>query len=180
VIAGLAAVGSELLPALASEKYASASAILPWVIAGMVVDGTNPMLGAGLFIHRKTTAIMAITLSCALLNLGLNLILVPRIGIQGAAVATLVSYAATSLLLAAAGRRLLPIALPLLTLLRAGLASLAMYGAVVYVQVGARLVTVGVRMVLGATVYAGIMGLIDPDVRNLVKKALGRFRRGSS
>ena len=130
VIAGFAAIGPELLRTLASEKYATATGILPWVIAGMVVDGTAPMLGAGLFIHRRTWTIMGVVTSCAALNIGLNLVLVPRVGIVGAALSTLASYAATSLLLAAAGRHLLPVAVPWATLLRAAAASLAMYLAV--------------------------------------------------
>jgi O-antigen/teichoic acid export membrane protein len=180
VIAGLAAVGPELLRSLASDKYASAAVVLPWVIAGMVVDGTNSMVGAGLFIHRKTRTIMAIVLSCALLNLGLNLILVPRIGILGAAIATLVCYAGTALAMAIAGRHLLPIALPWATLARAGLASVAMYASVIYLCPGRHLLTVGVRAAVGALVYAILMVIIDVDARSLAAKALGRFRRSSA
>jgi O-antigen/teichoic acid export membrane protein len=180
VIAGLAAVGPELLPSLASDKYASAALVLPWVIAGMVVDGTNSMVGAGLFIHRKTRTIMSIVLSCAALNLALNLILIPRIGILGAAIATLVCYAATALAMAIAGRHLLPVALPWATLARAGLASLAMYGSVIYVCPGRHLLTVGVRAALGGLVYGAVMALIDPDARALGVKALGRLRRSGS
>jgi O-antigen/teichoic acid export membrane protein len=177
VIAGLAAVGPELLPTLASEKYASAAGVLPWVIAGMVVDGTNAMVGAGLFIHRKTRRIMAIVLSSAVLNLVLNLILVPRIGILGAAIATLVSYAVASLAMAIAGRHLLPIRLPWATTARAAIAAGVMYAALIFVFPGHRLLTVAVRGMLGAPIYGVIMVLIDPDAKALWKKVAGRLRR---
>ena len=174
VIAGVAAVGPELLPALASSKYAGAAVVLPWVIAGMVVDGTNAMVGAGLFLERRTGRIMAIVMSGAALNIGLNLVLVPRIGITGAAIATLVSYTATSVLLAAAGRAFLPVTVPWATLARAGAASLAMYLVVGGVYAGHALLTVGVRAVIGATVYVASMWAIDPDARMMLHKILRR------
>ncbi|MDB4969227.1 MAG: polysaccharide biosynthesis protein [Myxococcales bacterium] len=177
IVAGLAAVGPELLPSLASEKYASAAGILPWVMGGMVADGTNSMLGAGLFIHRKTRTIMTIVLSCAALNIVLNLILVPRIGIQGAAIATLICYSIAAPSMAWAGRSLLPIALPWRTLLTAGVASVAMYFALIHVMPGRRLLSVGVRALLGIPIYGGIMMLISPDARALMGKLINRFRR---
>jgi O-antigen/teichoic acid export membrane protein len=176
VIAGIAAIGPDLLPSLASDKYSSASVVLPWVIAGMVVDGTNSMVGAGLFIHRKTRIIMAIVLSGAALNLALNVLLVPRIGILGAAVATLVCYAATALGMAIAGRHLLPVALPWATLVRAGLASVAMYLVLQPIYPGRRLLTVGVRLIIGAPVYCAAMGLIDPDARAILRGVANKLR----
>jgi O-antigen/teichoic acid export membrane protein len=180
IVAGLAAVGPELLPSLASEKYAAATIILPWVIAGMIVDGTNSMVGAGLFIHRKTRTIMTIVLSCALLNIVLNLVLVPRIGIVGSAIATLVCYSATAIGMAVAGRALLPIALPWRTILETAAASLVMYIAVAHLLVGKRLVSVGARAALGAIVYGGIMVLISPDARELGRGLLRRLRRADA
>ncbi len=179
IIAGLGAVGPELLPSLASEKYASAALILPWVIGGMMADGTNSMFGAGLFIHRKTRTIMAIVLSSAILNIVLNLILVPRIGIEGSAIATLVCYAAAALALGWAGRRLLPVSPPWMTMLCAGLASLVMYFAIAHILPGRRLLSVGVRVLIGAPIYGGIMVLLSADARDLVRKAIGRVRPGA-
>lgn len=177
VVAGLAAVGPALLPSLASEKYASAAIIVPWVIAGMVVDGSNTMVAAGLFIHRKTKQIMSVVLSAAILNVMLNIILVPRIGILGAAIATLVSYALASAALAAASRRFLPVRLPWPTMARSALAALGMYLAVSRLSAGHHLLTVAVRMLVGAPVYVGIIAVIDPDARLLASKAAGRLRR---
>lgn len=177
VVGGLAAVGPELLPSLASEKYASAAAVLPWVIAGMVVDGSNAMLGAGLFIHRKTRRIMAVVMSGAVLNIALNIVLVPRIGIIGSAIATLVSYAATAIAFGIAGRRLLHVKLPVWTIARASAAAFVMYLAVHRLWGGHRLLTVGARMIVGGAVYTAIMLAIDADARELVRAGLGRLRR---
>jgi O-antigen/teichoic acid export membrane protein len=177
LIAGVAAVGPELLPSLASEKYASGGLVLPWVIAGMALDGANPMLGAGLFIHRKTRVIMIIVVGAALLNIALNLVLIPRIGILGAAVATLISYAVTATSFTLAGRRLLRLSIPLVTIARAGIAALLMYLALRNLWSGHGLATVAIRVVLGAAMYGVMIAAVDPDARALLRKGVDRVRR---
>ena len=167
VAGGVAAVGPELLPALASEKYASAALVLPWVIGGMVVDGSCTMVGAGLFIHRKTRTIMAIVLSCAVLNVVLNLVLVPRWGILGSAVATFVSYFGTAVGMSLTTRTLCRVALPWTTMLRAGLAALVMYFIIVQIDFDGRWLTLGLRTLVGGAIYLGIILVVDSDARTL-------------
>lgn len=179
IITGLASVGPLLLPVLASQRYAAAGNIVPWVIAGMVVDGANSMVGAGLFIHRKTRRIMATTLSCAALNIGLNLILVPRVGIIGSAIATLVSYVSASVALAIGARRLLPVKLPWATMARAGLAALVMYTSLMHVHAGRSAITAALRMLIGAPLYAALIVFIDADARALLRRLGGQFRKSA-
>ena len=177
VIAGLASVGPQLLPSLASEKYASAAAILPWVIAGMVLEGANAMVAAGLFIHRKTKHIGLVVFSSAILNLVLNLLLVPRVGIMGAAIATLASYAVASCALALVGRRFLAVKIPWMTMARATLAAIAMYLSLAHLCPGRHLLTVAVRALIGTPLYVLLIALIDPDARNLVMKGRAGLRK---
>jgi O-antigen/teichoic acid export membrane protein len=176
LMAGLAAVGPELLPALASDKYESAAPVIPWVISGMVVDGGTSMLGAGLFIQRRSRTIMAVVLSCAVLNVALNLLLVPRWNIVGSAVATLVSYAATAVAMAIAARPLLRVQVPWVTIIRAAIAAGAMYWIVVHAHLTGRWPTVGVKVLVGAAAYVGFMVLIDSDARALVRNVYERVR----
>jgi O-antigen/teichoic acid export membrane protein len=176
IIAGLSAVGPELLPALASNKYASAELILPWVIGGMVVDGTNAFFGAATFIKRKTVTVMVIVLSGAVLNIALNIVLVPHIGIRGSAIATFACYAYVAVAFAISSRNILPVAIPWRTVVTAGVAALAMYYAVHHIMPGRRLLSVGVRVLIGAPIYTAAMVLISPEARDLVRKALARVR----
>jgi O-antigen/teichoic acid export membrane protein len=176
VVAGLASVGPELLPSLASEKYLGGAVILPWVIAGMVVEGAIPMVGAGLFIQRRTRTIMTIVTCAALLNILLNVILVPRLGIVGAAVATLVSYGMSATTMLFAGRRVLAVKLPWLTLVRASMAAGVMYVALDYVLPGRHLLSVAARIAIGGPIYVAAVALTDPDARALLRKGLDKVR----
>jgi O-antigen/teichoic acid export membrane protein len=169
VIAGVASVGPELLPSLASEKYAGAGHVLPWVISGMIVDGVASFVGAGLFVHRKTRTIMAAVSVSAIANIGMNLVLVPRFGIGGAAAATLASYSITCLVFGWAGKSLLPVRLPWGTILRASLAALVMFAVLHYLYPGRRFLAVGVRVLVGAPLYVCTVSLIDRDARALAR-----------
>jgi O-antigen/teichoic acid export membrane protein len=174
VVAGVASVGPALLPSLASAKYAGAAFVLPWVISGMVVDGAATIAGAGLFIQRKTLLIMLSVAGSAAVNVAANVLLVPRLGIVGSAISTLIGYAVVYFTFALAGRRYLPVPLPWPTILRAVGAALVMYVALRFVVPGRGFLTVAVRGVLGLAIYGGVIATIDADGRALV---LGGLRR---
>lgn len=176
VVAGVASVGPELLPSLASERYATAGSVFLWVIAGMVVDGASSIIGAGLFIHRKTTRIMIAVAGSAVINVLANLVLVPRFGITGAAIATLVSYSLLFVAFVLAGRRYLHVRFPWGTLLRAGLAALVMYAVLHFILPGGRFVAVGARGVAGVLLYGGLIAAIDANGRSFIKRGLRRVR----
>jgi O-antigen/teichoic acid export membrane protein len=135
------------------------------------------MMGAGLFINRKTRRIMAIVVCCAALNIGLNLGLVPKMGIVGSAIATLVSYSVTAFALGMAGRQLLRVPIPWRTILRAAVGASVMYLAIVHVLPGHRLFTAAVRIVLGGPIYVILMALVDADARAMLQKPIDRLRR---
>ena len=49
-------------------------------------------LAAGLYIFKNTKVLMAWSLIATIVNLSLNLLLIPRFGITGAAIVTIISY----------------------------------------------------------------------------------------
>ena len=52
----------------------------------------------GIYFEKKTHYILLFTFSGALVNIGLNFVLIPRFGIMGSAVATLVGYVTMALI----------------------------------------------------------------------------------
>lgn len=84
--------GGDIMVLMASTKYAEAKVLLPYLVIPLVLHGAISIYTAGLFIHKNTKLILYFTLSSGLLNLILNIIMVPLMGLIGAAVATLISY----------------------------------------------------------------------------------------
>jgi O-antigen/teichoic acid export membrane protein len=172
VVAGMAAVGPQLLPLLASEKYALGAGIIPYVMAGMMLDGTTAMVGAGLFIHKRSKIIAVLVLFSATLNILLNLVLIPFMGLYGAAVATLVSYLALASAMVFAGRRWLPVVIPKDVLAKAVGLALAMYFVVTMIDLPGRVATIGVKLIVGVVFYAAGMSAIDRDARRALRAGL--------
>jgi O-antigen/teichoic acid export membrane protein len=172
---GLAAVGSDFLPFVASEKYASGAVIIPFVMTGVILAEMNTIVGAGLFIQRRTDVIGSLVVGGAALNIGLNLYLVPRLGILGAAVATLVSYAALTAATGFFGFRRLALALPWAATAKAAVAAAAMYLAVRPLQFHGRVGTLVAKSAVGAITYGALVMALDQRTRDAVVSAARRL-----
>lgn len=92
VILGFIAVGKDFIAIMASSKYSEAYYIVPYIIIGYAIYACQPFLNAGLIIRKKTHIFMIVRIVSTILNIGLNIFLIPRYGIIGAAQATLLSY----------------------------------------------------------------------------------------
>lgn len=88
----------ELLRVMAAPEYWAAYRPVPLIALAYLVWSSRSILEVGAVLGRKTPAIAAITAAGAALNLLLNFALIPRWGVSGAALATLVSFSATTLL----------------------------------------------------------------------------------
>lgn len=92
MVIGLSWFGKEIITLIATSKFEDAAAIIPFIIAPLVLHGAFVVYGAGLFIQKKTKTLMTLTAIAAIINLSLNYYLIPHFGISGAAYATLISY----------------------------------------------------------------------------------------
>jgi O-antigen/teichoic acid export membrane protein len=94
---GIASVGPDLTDLLATARWgpdALAAADVLRVVAGAsLVYGLYFMLVSAVFLRRRTVGLPLLTLAAGAANVAANLLLVPRIGIIGAAWSTLAGYA---------------------------------------------------------------------------------------
>jgi O-antigen/teichoic acid export membrane protein len=86
---GYVIISKDLFLVLASEKYVSAASFSPIILLGSYLIGMNSIFNAGLYLQKKTKTIMGIMLAALFMNIVLNILLIPRYGIYGAALATL-------------------------------------------------------------------------------------------
>ncbi len=116
VVAGTAVIAlaasmlaHELFSVFAPVGFEGGLAVLPWVAFGYVFTMAYFVLNSGVSMADRTEY-MAVTLGIALaVNVGINLTAVPRIGIQGAAIATFVAYGVMAVTMAAFSQRIRPI-----------------------------------------------------------------------
>ncbi len=116
IIAGFIAVGDDLLVLLASSKYNAAISIIPYAVIGVGLFALSNLLNAGLIIYKRTDKILIFAFVSALINIILNLVLIPRFNILGAAVATLVAYTVFFMAVTVSSYKLLSFEVPFLSI----------------------------------------------------------------
>ncbi|MEM7327868.1 MAG: lipopolysaccharide biosynthesis protein [Pseudomonadota bacterium] len=126
---GLALVATPLSEALIGESVREgARQIIPWIAFAGLLNGLIIHYYSEVFnLTHRTGELALLMLIPALTNIGLNLILIPRLELLGAVIATLASYALGLAVLAIRGRRLIALPLPLADLLKVSVAALAMW-----------------------------------------------------
>lgn len=177
IVAGLCAVGSDLLVFLASEKYISGSKIIPYVISGMIINGATMLFGAGLFIRKQSLRIMGLVGIAALVNIVMNIVLVPLYGIEGAAIATLASLVGLTILTSVAASSSLRISIPWFSAVKFSMLSLGMYLVLDQIEINDQLISLIMKIVIGVILYAAMVTLFDPEARKLARGAITRLKQ---
>jgi O-antigen/teichoic acid export membrane protein len=161
---------------LTSQKYHGAEQLIPLVVAGLLVYTTHVFLCAGLLIHKKTGTMALLLLCSAALNIGMNVVLLPRMGLMAAALATLVSYVFCILLLGFASVRLLPLKIRFLELGRYLLVAGVVSYSVSKVEFRLPIVNLSVRTALTVVLYLGLLYLLDRRLREGARTLFLRLR----
>jgi O-antigen/teichoic acid export membrane protein len=90
VVLLLSVLAAPAVRLLAAPAYSGAAAITPYVVVATLLGGMY-MFAPGLIIAKRTGVLALIAVSSGVLNAALAFAAVPLLGIQGAAIATLVS-----------------------------------------------------------------------------------------
>ncbi len=77
---------------LLGEEFRVGYYILPWVFFSKFIEGATVLNNAKYKFENKLTFLVIVYISVALLNIGLNFILIPRFGYHYAVITTLISY----------------------------------------------------------------------------------------
>jgi O-antigen/teichoic acid export membrane protein len=172
IVCTFTVVSRDLIVLLASKKYESAHTLLPWLVSGLVLSAVQVFFKPGLLIHKKVFKVLRATCGAAIINVVLNVLMLPRLGVKGAAIATLLSYAAWILLMAQASLQELRFGLDYMAFLRylvAGAVSLAVVWPLRLNKPVWNVVTQGILVPL---VYLGFLWMIDGHFRTLLRSVL--------
>jgi O-antigen/teichoic acid export membrane protein len=172
VLAGVAVTARYAVIVLGSRKLQQAYPLLPVLVLGLMLHSLQMFFNAGLVIHKKTFTMFKFVASSTVLNIALNVLLIPRIGLQGAAIATLISYAVFLGLSARESSVLLPLRLDILACSHYMGAAMISVLLVSRVQCSSDFLNLVVRGVLSVLVYAAVLWGIDRRFRVTVADAI--------
>jgi len=174
---GLALVARPLADLMVGEALrAGASHVTPWIAASGWLSGVTTYYLLQAFTLARRTPLLIVSMSApALANVFLNLVLIPRLGLDGALWATTLSYGLGAVAAWALGRRACPLPIPWDILAKAGGASLAMAACVSLLPSPGGLLELALKAGVGALVYGAlVLGL---DVGGLRAKLSVILRR---
>ncbi len=89
---GLAATATDIVRLMTEPRYYGAAPIVPWIGLSVVLQGVYLLTSIGLNISKRTGYYPVSTGLAAVTAVGLNLLLVPRYGMMGAAWSNAASY----------------------------------------------------------------------------------------
>ncbi len=175
---GLSILALPLLKSLTTPEFTAGSILVPFLAAGLVAYSFYQVNLYSIRLVKKTyleTYILGIS---AIINVGLNFLLIPRLGILGAAVATLVAYGVLGILTTIVSFRYLKFDLSIPFLMKSILASAVMLPCIILLRPSGAAEIV-ISILLGAVVYFSILFMLRGFNKNemvLVRNILLSYR----
>lgn len=176
---GLALVAAPLAQLMIGGQLAPGAAhVTPWIaLSGLLAGLTTHYFHQAFTLGKRTLFLMAAMVIPAAANVALNMLLIPRFGLDGALWATPISYGLGLLASALLGRRAMPLPAPWLTLLQAAGASLAMALVVTRLPALGGLPELALKASVGGLTYGLIVALLDAGALRSRALELLRVRR---
>lgn len=170
-----ASLAADALAVLASRAYLGGAVVVPAVLAGLLLNGCEPLLAVGLQIRKRTGVRVLLMTFSALLNIGLNLVFIPLWGLQGAALATLLSFLVFLVAATSQGRRLVWVEVPWELLIKLGVTGFLTYEAVSWLRGDNPWLNLLIGPLAGVTAYVLLLLLLDEYSRGLALRLVGRL-----
>lgn len=153
--------------------------IVPVILLAYVFLGIYNNLVAGIYIEKKTQHLPYITIAGAITNVVANFLLIPSLGMMGAAIATLLSYAVMAGTLYVVVQRFYPVQYELLRLAKIAVALSVVFTLFVVVKVeGLHLVWEAFLLVLFGALMYGLKFFAPSELRGL-RRIFLRFSSGN-
>ncbi|HYD28782.1 lipopolysaccharide biosynthesis protein [Brevundimonas sp.] len=181
--AGVALVAGPLAEVLIGEELrVAAASVTPWIALSALLFGLTAYYFGQAFTLGKKTKLLLIAMAIPTgMNVVLNLILVPRFGLMGAAWATAASFGIGLLATQMIGRRVMALPIPWENLVRCGVATGVMAVVVAQLPAIGGIAELTLDATVGGMVYAAAaLTLNAAGVRDVAVRLLTRGRSATA
>ncbi len=177
IVVGFSVIREDVVVTLASEKFLDSSTIIPLMVSGTILWGFCQLFGAGLHVAKQTGTFAKVVFAGALINIFLNLLLIPKYSYFGAALTTLITYSILLVLIARVSFKHLRIRIQLRKIIYALLCAGAMVPFILMVHIEPLLLQLAVKIAVGAVIYFSCLLLIDTESRQLARVGFSQLHR---
>jgi len=87
----MAVFAGQIVRLVGTSGYAGSAGVIPMLAGSLLFYGFSIIFASGLYVTGRTRLLASIVGACALLNVVLNILLIPKLGKQGAAFATMIT-----------------------------------------------------------------------------------------
>jgi O-antigen/teichoic acid export membrane protein len=159
---GIALLAGPICYVLIGEALRDRAAeIVPWIALAGLMAGMCEYFSEAFMLTKKALQRALLMSVPAVLNICLNIILLPRIGLMGAVVATVAAYGVGMVLLAVVGRRHIKLPIPLWETAKIALACGGMAGIVWALPSLGGIFEIALKASLGGVAYLGLAVLLN-------------------
>jgi O-antigen/teichoic acid export membrane protein len=176
VALGVALFMPEVLHFLAGKPYQSAHLYTPFLLASVVVSMASYCFETGILVKKKTTYLLYIALTVLVAKIALNVILISKFGLYGAAIAYFLAALLQAFLVNLASQKLMPLQYPYAAMWRVGLLAAVAYA--LSLPLDYRDWTVSIPAKLGIVAsFLALAYMTDHSLRDVVQRGVILLRR---
>lgn len=170
--AGLAAIGSLAMQMIAGGAFVTSNLLIALLAVSELLMGVSLIYNLAFYLREKTWIQPLLFLVIGGLNLGLNLLWIPLLGILGAAISTCLCRLVQIVVVVAITRRLVHAPIPWTVILKASIASIGLYFVAASLPISG-MMGLALRILAGAATY----GLLAAGLGVIHKRDLAALRR---
>lgn len=167
---GYFAVVKDLLIALASEKYASAASFSPIILMAYLLTPMITLFNAGLYLKKKTMTMFGITVAAIIVNISMNIILLPRLHLMGAAVSALLAWSTATILTRLISGRYISVHVEIKDGIYYVFLSAVMFAVVSEITAGGIWVSLTAKIIIGILIILGGVLYREKEIINAIKR----------
>ena len=174
---GLTILSRDVTGTLLDRRYYEAYRIIPWIASGIFLMGLSLYYSKSFGLRERTFILFLLFLLSALVNIGLNIVLIPMFGMQGAAISTMLAYLICFLLSSTVGARLLRWHFPFVIFFKV-IAAGAVMGLVIHLMpdLGNAWLSLLSKILAGFVVYSGLLLTLEQKLQTKIIMPILRQR----
>ena len=173
----ISVLSREVLQIFTAPAYYDAYTVVPLIVISYIFYGAMYMTNIALPVQGKTRYNTVIVIGAALLNLGINSVLIPRFGMMGAAVSTVLSYLALLIVQAAVNLHFWYIPYEYGRIVRLGVAWALVYGISLLIQTPSPWLGGALKgvLILAFPVILYVLGFYSEEELKMIRRTGGKL-----